>query len=254
MASAYGRGVSIRWVSASLDVPGDRFEADCRFWAAVTATRVSREPEGERVTLSPAVGDAYLRIRRVGGGLGGCQLDLHTDRPAGLVAAAVAGGARAERRTPALSTLRSPAGLPFRVAAWRGEQRRPPPQAWPDGQRSLVDQVCIDIPPGAYAEECEFWATLTGWGHRAGSRPEFRYLPRPAGMPLRLLLQRLDDPAAGAARAHLDLACSDVAAERRRHEALGAVAAYDGQVWSTLRDPAGLAYCVTRRDPDTGTL
>jgi hypothetical protein len=24
--------------------------------------------------------------------------------------------------------------------------------------------------------------------------------------------------------------------------------------WTTLSDPAGLAYCVTRRRPDTGTL
>jgi hypothetical protein len=49
-------------------------------------------------------------------------------------------------------------------------------------------------------------------------------------------------------------ACEIDAAECRRHEALGAAVAYEGRVWTTLRDPAGIAYCITRRDPDTGTL
>ena len=30
--------------------------------------------------------------------------------------------------------------------------------------------------------------------------------------------------------------------------------AYEGRVWATLHDPAGIVYCITRRDPDTGTL
>ena len=60
---------------------------------------------------------------------------------------------------------------------------------------SLVDQVCIDIPPARYDEECAFWAEATGWELRAGSRPEFRFLVRPEAMPLRILLQRLDRPA-----------------------------------------------------------
>jgi len=111
----------------------------------------------------------------------------------------------------------------------------------------------IDIPPDAFGDECDFWAELTGWEHRAGG-PGFRYLPWPAGMPLRLLLKRLGDPRVGSGRSHLDLACSDVAAECRRHEALGATVAYEGRVWTTRHDPAGIVYCITRRGPDTGTL
>jgi len=240
-------------LTASLDVPVDRFEPECRFWEAVTATESSPGPEVESTILVPGTGDAYLWMQRATTGPGGCHLDVHTDDPAGLAETAVGLGGRVEHQAPGALVARSPAGLPFRVVAWHGEQRRPLPQAWPEGQRSLVDQLCVDIPPDAFGGECDFWAELTGWEHRAGG-PGFRYLPRPAGMPLRLLLQRLDDPRAGSARSHLDLACSDVAGECRRHEAVGATVAYEGRVWTTLHDPAGLVYCIPRRDPDTGTL
>jgi Glyoxalase-like domain len=56
------------------------------------------------------------------------------------------------------------------------------------------------------------------------------------------------------ATAHPDLACDDVDAETTRHEALGATVVRVMPNWTTLRDPAGLSYCITRRNPDTGTL
>jgi hypothetical protein len=245
--------VPIRWLTALLDVPTDRFESDRRFWEAVTATKTTLEMGGEFTTLVPDLGDAYLRMQPVTATPGGCHLDVHSDDPAGLAETVVGLGGRVERQEPEVSVLRSPAGLRFRVVAWHGEQRRSLPQSWPEGHCSLVDQLCIDVPSDAFGAECDFWAELTGWVHRAGL-PGFRYLPRPDGMPLRLLLQRLDDPQAGSGRSHLDLACSDVAAECRRHEALGATVAYEGRVWTTLCDPAGIVYCITRRDPDTGTL
>ena len=239
-------------MTASLDVPVDRFEPECRFWEAVTATKGSPRPEGESTTLVPDAGDAYLRMQPTITGPGRCHLEIHTDAPA-LAETAVDLGGRIERQAAGAIVARSPAGLHFCVVAWHGEKRRPSPEVWAEGQRSLVDQLCIDIPPDAFDDECDFWAELTGWEHRAGG-PGFRYLPRPAGMPLRLLLQRLDDPRVTSARSHLDLACSDVAAECQRHEALGATVAYEGRVWTTLHDPAGIVYCITRRDPHTGTL
>ena len=68
-------------------------------------------------------------------------------------------------------------------------------------------------------------------------------------MPVRILLQRLgsDDP--GPARAHADLACDDRPAEVHRHVELGAEPVRVAEHWTTLRDPAGLVYCVTDRDP-----
>jgi hypothetical protein len=83
---------------------------------------------------------------------------------------------------------------------------------------------------------------------------EFTVLLPPAGQPLRLLLQRLGaDDAATSARAHLDLACGghvDLAAAW--HERLGARVVQRDHPWTTLTDPAGLAYCLTPRDPVTG--
>jgi hypothetical protein len=72
-------------------------------------------------------------------------------------------------------------------------------------------------------------------------------------MPLRLLLQRTDDEAEGCT-AHLDFACDDVVAEERRHRALGATVLRTMPNWTTLVCPAGLSYCITRRDPITGSL
>src|SRR5439155_27025838 len=100
--------------------------------------------------------------------------------------------------------------------------------------------------PETYDRECAFWSALTGWSLGGSEHAEFQHLRGPEGMPLRLLLQRLDDGPAGA---HLDLACDDADEEAVIHTALGASVAYQGKGWITLRDPAGLRYCVTRRKP-----
>lgn len=106
--------------------------------------------------------------------------------------------------------------------------------------------------PDAFATETAFWAALTGWESLAGALPEFHLVRPPAGLPLRILLQRLGTvrPAA----AHLDLACSDVDAVRAHHETLGATAVGRGARWTVMRDPAGSVYCLTGRDPATGSL
>jgi hypothetical protein len=74
-------------------------------------------------------------------------------------------------------------------------------------------------------------------------------------MPLRLLLQRLEDGVPGqATRAHLDLACDDVAAAVAAHERLGATSVHDFGAWTAMADPSGLPYCLTSRNPDTGVV
>jgi hypothetical protein len=209
------------------------------FWQAVTGSGRSarRGPDGQFATLLPADGDAYLRVQVVGDGPARAHLDLHVGDVAAQAGRAVALGASVLRDEGALVLLRSPAGLPFCLVAWHGEAVRPA------GGRSLVDQMCLDVPVAGFDPEADFWAALTGWRRRAGSLPEFDFLERPDGMPLRLLLQRVD----AAPGMHLDLACTDRAAEVARHEQLGAhvVGVYDR--WTTLRDPAGRAYCVTDR-------
>ena len=223
------------WITAFLDFPTGSWERGVRFWQDVTATGLSaaRGTDGEFSTLVPPTGEPFLRVQRTSSDQPGVHLDLHGDAD------------HWELRT-------SPGGFAFCLnLPLRGE--RPPPQVWPGGHSSLVDQVCLDIPPEGYDVECDFWAGLTGWELAPTSAPYMRQLVRPAPMPLRILLQRRDE-GSGPVTAHLDIATTDRDAEVARHEALGAAVDGGGPRWTRLRDPAGMLYCVTDRDPVTGLL
>jgi predicted enzyme related to lactoylglutathione lyase len=220
----------LSWLTAFLDLPADEFDAAVAFWQAVTGYSLSayRGEHDEFATLLPAAGDAFLRVQRVESGPPGVHLDLH------------APGQDFE-------VHRSPGGLPYCLVAGE-ESERPAPATWEDGNRSLVDQVCLDIPAAIWDDECAFWESLTGWELFQGSRPEFRRLRRPAGQPLNILLQRLDE-SDGPVRAHLDLAVDDRGAEVRRHEGLGAQVDAVHEGWTVMRPPAGPVYCLTGRVP-----
>lgn len=226
----------LTWITAFVDVSATRYDATARFWAGVTGSTLSpvRGAEGEFATLVPPDGDAYLRLQRLGGGRSGVHLDLHDPEQASELG------------------LRSPGGLPW-CRTTDELSTRPLPRIWAGGQASLVDQVCLDVPADRYDEECEFWAAATGWEVQVGSRPEFRTLVRPAAMPLRIILQRLEE-SDGVVGAHLDVATTDRAAETDRHRELGARVEATRARWTVLRDPAGTAYCITDRDPYTGVL
>ncbi|MFF8725014.1 VOC family protein [Streptomyces sp. NPDC015171] len=241
--------MTIRWTYAFADRPLARLADACAFWTAVTGTRLSafRGEDGEFVTLLPEGADPSGKLQGVAEGNGGAHVDLCTDDVPGLTALARRLGAALVADHGDWAVLRSPAGQLFCAVPWDGETVRPPVVSG-----SRLDQVCLDIPPSRYAAESAFWAGLTGWEPRAGSRPEFTVLPPPAGLPFRLLLQRLDEERP--ASAHLDLACADIAAVRARHEELGAVPVSEGAHWTVLRDPAGGTYCLTGRDPETGGL
>lgn len=253
----------VRWTTAFLDLPADVFEPTVAHWERVTGSTRSaaRGATGQFATLVPPDGDAYLRVQRVDEGAAHLHLDLHVDDVAGEAERAVTLGATVVRRGTAerplpYVTLASPAGFVCCLVPDRGERRRPAPHRRADGGTELVDQLSIDVPADRYNDETAFWAALTGWEHRSGAVPGLSFLVRPEGMPLRLLLQRLgDDDGAPTARAHLDLACgTDVSAAVAAHEASGATFAWRGARWTTMRDPAGLPYCLTERDPATGTL
>ena len=248
--------MAILWLTAFLDFPGADFAAGTNFWRALTTSTLSppRGDEGEFATLLPTSGDAYVRVQRLGEGVANCHLDLHVDDIDGHAQRAQANGATEVRRGRGIVVMRSPGGLDFCLVAHHGEHERPLPVRWPDGHRSVLDQVCVDVAGRAFDEECAFWSELSGWPLHRATRSEFAYLPRPSHVALRLLFQRVEDPAKGRASAHLDCASDDVASEVRRHESLGATVLWTLEDWTTLRDPAGLAYCVTRRRPDTGTL
>jgi hypothetical protein len=247
--------VSIRWLTAFIDRPAASFESSVRFWTATTASALSpaRGDRAQFATLLPPDGDAYLRVQRVASG-GGSHLDVHVDDIDAFTRRAVELGASNDGPSEGVNVLRSPAGLSWCVVGHDGASVRPDPLLLRSGAASLVDQLCIDIPAGCFAAECAFWSGLTGWELRTSSvRPEFTFLLRPAWSPLRLLLQRRDD-VDGTAEAHLDIATDDVVGLVAHHATLGAevVRAFDH--WTTMRDPAGLPYCITRRDPRTGLL
>jgi hypothetical protein len=245
--------MTVRWTYAFLDRPARRFERAVGFWAAVTGTRPSglRGERDEFTTLLHDGADACLKVQSLdsadGDVEGGAHLDFAVEDVGAFVAAAREAGAGTVAEHEGWAVLRSPGGHLFCAVPWQGEAVRPPVV---DGCRA--DQVCLGSSPSVHDAEVAFWARLTGWTSVAGSRPEFHVLQPPSGSPVRILLQRFTDE--GPAAAHLDLACADRAATRARHEELGASHAATGARWTVMRDPAGGVYCITDRDPGTGTL
>jgi hypothetical protein len=252
-----------RWVTIFLDFPNNAFAPGVAFWREVTESGLSplRGDSGEFATLLPTTGDAYLRVQRVGEG-GGCHLDLHVDvRSEALPAAAArasALGATVRHAEDGLIVADSPGGFTFCLVDWEGESVVPEPVQFGDAGASRADQLCLDIPAAGYEEECSFWSALTGISPVSGSLPEFTVLPRPAEIPVRLLLQRRSDAAPGdRVTGHVDVACAD---RRRLADAhTGAGAGAGARVlaefphWIVLADPTGREYCLTGRDPYTGT-
>jgi GNAT superfamily N-acetyltransferase len=239
------------WLSAFLDLPVETFDDTVRFWAAASGCTVSapRGEHGEFATLVPADGDDHLRVQRLDRGPARLHLDLHTQDPRGLADAAVGLGA-VELADRGHVVLRSPGGLVVCCVS-HPASRVPTASTWPGGHRSRVDQVCLDLPVAVHAPETAFWSALLGAEVTASSgHPQFSRLDVD-GFPMRILLQRLDEPD-GPAGAHLDLAVSDRSAETARHVALGAAVERQEPWWTVLRDPAGLAYCLTDRDPVRG--
>ena len=247
--------MSFPWLTVFLDFPADRFDRGVEFWRQVTGYGLSpsRGTRGEFATLLPPSGDAYLRVQRVLGGAGGCHLDLHVDTAAESLEDATerarSAGARVTTLDDGRRGLHSPGGFPFCLTAWDGERAVPPPLAGEGGGVSLVDTLCLDIPPGGFDRELAFWTALTGQRTHPAPVPGYAYLDRPAGWPVLLLLQRREEAAPGdLVRGHVDFGCTDPLAVDR-HVALGARVAATQMYWTALTDPAGREYCLVGRDP-----
>lgn len=237
----------VRWVTAFLDTAQEQAEQVESFWCRVTGYRRSprRGVREEFASLLPADGDVHLKVQTVvQPAPGGLHVDLHTDDVPALAARAEQLGASASHRDAGYVVCRSPGGMAFCVVGHPGS-RAAAPASWPGG-RSMVDQVCLDVPPSRWEQECRFWADLTGWQLvDEDEQDEFRRLHRPDGLALQFLLQRLDDEGPVVV-GHLDLGSDDYLAETDRHLALGATEVRRTPHWVTLRDPSGRLYCVTR--------
>ena len=238
------------WVSAFLDFAPDAFEPGVAFWQGVTGYALSerRGVDGAFATLVPPDGDDYLRVQRLEDGDGRVHLDLHVENPTIAAEAAIELGAHVlMRHEQGYVVLRSPGGFVFCFVRHHAS-RRPAPATWPGGNRSAVDQICLDLPPEHHRAEVAFWQALTGWDFQDSVSPEFSRIHPPHDQPLRWLLQRLDDPG-GEVRAHLDLATDDREAEAARHVALGASVVRVHEHWTVMTDPVGTTYCITGRTP-----
>lgn len=239
----------MRWVWLFLDLPEQQFDAAVSFWRQVTRSELSpwRGEYREFATLLPAEGDPWLKVQRVGGE-GGIHLDLGVDEPLAEAAArAVALGGAVVGDLGDVVVCRSPGGFVFCLTPWspecaaRGQVR--------SGAESLVDQACLDIPSQRYAAELAFWSQLTGWPvDDPDTEDEFARLAWAPGMPVRFLLQRLDEED-GVVRGHVDLSAVERSTEVERHRGLGAMVEGEGRGWTVMRGPAGHRYCVTDRDP-----
>ncbi len=237
----------LTWTWLFIDGPDDVADEAWEFWRAVTASTLSerRGETGQFATLQPAEGDAWVKLQRVGDG-GGVHLDLDSrDRAASLAAALAAGASRRERYHD-VEVMTSPGGFIFCLTLGDGG-------SWVRGPRTMLDQVCIDIPPRLWDAEVAFWAELTGMEAATGRTPEYRRLLPPPGRPLRMLLQRLGTDEERV-RAHPDFASADRAADTGAHVALGAEVVRSFDAWTVLRAPGGQVYCLTDRDPATGLL
>lgn len=238
----------IAWAYAFIDRPMAQFDTASAFWSSVTATTMSprRGDHGEFATFIPDGGDPYVKLQGVDDA-GGAHLDLSTDDVDELRRVAESLGATTVAAHADWHVLRSPAGQLFCAVPLRGERARPAAVTVPGGATSRLDQVCIDVGAAYVEAEVAFWARLTGWPSRPSDLAEFHVIQPSTAIPIRLLVQRLetDRPT----NAHIDIACSDVAAVRAWHESHGAEFAADGVDWTVMRDPAGGAYCLTNRGP-----
>jgi hypothetical protein len=238
--------IDVRWAWLFLDTPRADADRSWGFWAGVTGWSLSalRGEHDEFATLLPARGDPWLKLQAVAEGPGGIHLDLDVDDVQAAAAEAERLGAhRIGGIGDEVVTLRSPGGMVFCLTPWHGDDDQVR-----EGSAELVDQVCLDCPVDVHEAEVAFWTALTGWQWADVDEPELSVLRRPAGIPFRLLFQRLGEPTGGV-RAHADLACADRAASVARHLATGArvVEVRDG--WTVMTDPVGRVYCLTDRRP-----
>ncbi len=247
--------MEILWLTAFIDRDESDHQEAIDFWQQVAATGLSERhgSAGEFVTLTPPDGDAHLRLQRTTDGRVGCHLDLHVDDVEEATAAALRSGAVITHRDRHVA-LHSPGEMEFCFVAPHGESaasapdRHDPPRA--------IDQLCIDVPHQLWETECAFWAALLDRDLATGALPEYAWMTQLTGLPIRLLFQRLgEDDTRTSVTAHLDLACGDnIDAIAAEHVALGATIRLSGRYWTTLTDPTGVEYCLTMRDPYTGTI
>ena len=107
--------------------------------------------------------------------------------------------------------------------------------------RSRLGQIIIDC-DGDLDEAASFWASTLGHHASPLADPQdahYRQLDTLLGQP-RILVQHVTHPS----RVHLDIETTDVEAEVRRLEALGARRIARVRTWWVMEAPSGQRFCV----------
>ena len=238
------------WLHAVLDVPAHLHAPAASYWSRALGSEAGAPWRGhpELRSFEPPRGTPYVHLQEIEGPPR-VHIDLEATEPGATVERARRLGATLVAEEDRWSTLESPGGLPFCIVA-AGRHEPPAPLLLPDGSRSRLVQVCVDAPAESHESEVAFWRGLLGgrWAP-SGAREFAGKWHDDAGSPLQLLFQRLDEPV-GRVRAHLDLGTDDLASEVARLRTLGADEIGPGRGWHVLRDPSGLAFCVTENAPD----
>lgn len=240
--------MDVFWLSAFLDFAPDDHADGVTLWERLTGhpRSASRGEHDEFLTLVPPAGDDCVRIQRLADGPSRVHLDVHVEDPQTAAQEAERLGA-ATVRDHGYVVMRSPGGFPFCLVS-HPASTRPAPTRWSAHHASLLDQLCLDIPRRQWERETRFWAGLTRSEPYETGR-EFARLPHPPHLPLRILLQRLDDPT-GSVSAHLDFSATDRDTEVARHAEAGARVEQRHAEWTVLRGPGDFRYCVTDRPPE----
>lgn len=237
------------WLHAVIDTPADQHAGLADFWTGALGWQLGAPWPGhpELRSFEPPEGEAYVHLQEIDGPPR-VHLDLESDDPDATVDRARDMGAELIGEQDRWRALLSPGGLPFCVLE-ASHLEPPAPITWPDGHRTRMVQVCIDSPMSAHDQEVAFWRALLRGRWVSSTAREFAgKWHDDAGSPLQLLFQRLEEPD-GTVRAHLDHGTDDVSTEVRRLRGLGAEEIGPGRGWHALRDPAGLAFCVTGNSP-----
>jgi hypothetical protein len=109
----------------------------------------------EFASLVPPDGAAYLHVQSIGGPPR-VHLDLLGDVDRDTTRLEELGATRGPTRDW-WQVMSSPAGLPFCLCDERWPHHRPGAASLPDGHRSRVVQLCVDVPVDHYDAELAFW-------------------------------------------------------------------------------------------------
>ena len=239
----------IQWLNAVIDIPAPHFGVARDFWTTVTKSRTGdiHPDHDEFVHMLPQSGDMHLELQRIEEGPAGVHLDLVVDDIPALTKRAMELGANLVAQ-PGHAVLTTPGGVPFCIVPHGGETERA--EVIDTERPHAIDQICLDVPHHHFETDVQFWAALTGWPVIPPQLDEYRSFAQPGALPLHILIQQLGPDDTGGPRSHLDISAGDnLVTITERHQQHGAKVIGQESHWTTLTDPAGMAYCLTSRQP-----